>query len=279
VLGDDATGTSGADQSSYSWQLRIRDAEGRVRGAGALLDQWHVLTCAHVVGETNPDADADPAANGSARWVPLDRVQVEFHRLADAAPVDAVVDRASWAPPRPDRRGDVAVLRLTRPVPDVAPARLSRTWKEHEPVRVFGFPYLLPEHGLWVRGLTIGRGGPGDELVQIDSLPGSSRVSRGFSGAAVLREADGVALGLVVAGLGDRASKPAAATLRGAPAPVVGAASDVAEAFREVRPQPDGFEVRFGVTLDGKLGGVIANAAAGVQFQVTLRWDRPQSAP
>jgi len=80
-------------------------------------------------------------------------------------------------------------------------------------------------------------------------------------------------------GLGDQAARLALTTLRGALAPVVGAASDVAEAFRGVQPQPDEFEVAFGVTLDGKLGGVIANAAAGVHFQVTLRWERPPSAP
>ena len=96
-------------------------------------------------------------------------------------------------------------------------------------------------------------------------------------GSVVVAVGDAERAGL--AGLGDQAAKLAAATLRGALAPVVGAASDVAEAFREVQPQPDGFEVSFGVTLDGKLGGVIANTAVGVQFQVTLRWDRPQSAP
>lgn len=86
-----------------------------------------------------------------------------------------------------------------------------------------------------------------------------------------------VALGDVdrasMAGFSEQAAKLAAASLREALAPVVGAASDVAEAFRKLQPQPDGLEVKFGVTLDGKLGGVIAHATAGVQFEVTLHWN------
>jgi hypothetical protein len=36
--------------------------------------------------------------------------------------------------------------------------------------------------------------------------------------------------------------------------------------------RPEEIEICFGVTLDGKLGGVIASANAGAHLDVTLRW-------
>lgn len=79
-------------------------------------------------------------------------------------------------------------------------------------------------------------------------------------------------------GLGDRIDT-AQRTLREAIAPVTAAAAQVMDGFRKAAQRPDEIEICFGVTLDGKLGGIIASTGAGAHLDVTLRWHGPESAP
>lgn len=79
-------------------------------------------------------------------------------------------------------------------------------------------------------------------------------------------------------GLGDRV-EAAGKTLRQALAPVTAAAAQVMDGFREMAVRPGEVEISFGVTLDGKLGGVIASAEAGTHLDVTLRWRGHDTAP
>jgi hypothetical protein len=72
-------------------------------------------------------------------------------------------------------------------------------------------------------------------------------------------------------GLGDRL-EAAEKTLREALGPVTAAAEQMIGGFRAMARRPEEIEIRFGVTLDGKLGGVIASANAGAHLDVTLRW-------
>ena len=72
-------------------------------------------------------------------------------------------------------------------------------------------------------------------------------------------------------GLGDRL-ETAQKTLREALGPVTAAAEQLIDGFRTMARRPEEIEVCFGVTLDGKLGGVIASANAGAHLDVTLRW-------
>ena len=72
-------------------------------------------------------------------------------------------------------------------------------------------------------------------------------------------------------GLSDRL-EAAEKTLREALAPVTAAAAQVIDGFRAMARRPEEIEICFGVTLDGKLGGVIASANAGAHLDVTLRW-------
>jgi Trypsin-co-occurring domain 1 len=44
------------------------------------------------------------------------------------------------------------------------------------------------------------------------------------------------------------------------------------DTFRAMTRRPEEVEITFGVTFDGKLGGVIASTNAGAQLQVMLRW-------
>jgi len=71
--------------------------------------------------------------------------------------------------------------------------------------------------------------------------------------------------------VGDRL-EVAEKTLRAALAPVTAAAAQMIDGFREMARCPEDIEISFGVTLNGKLGGVIAAAQAGAHLDVTLRW-------
>jgi Trypsin-co-occurring domain 1 len=71
----------------------------------------------------------------------------------------------------------------------------------------------------------------------------------------------------------------AAITLHEALAPAMKAASEILEGFRALAQRPDEVEVKFGVGMDGKVGGVIVSAGASVQFEVTLRWKEKERAP
>ena len=75
-------------------------------------------------------------------------------------------------------------------------------------------------------------------------------------------------------GLSDRL-EVAGKTLRQALAPVTAAAAQVMDGFREMAGRPAEVEISFGVTLDGRLGGVIASTEAGARLDVTLRWREP----
>lgn len=72
-------------------------------------------------------------------------------------------------------------------------------------------------------------------------------------------------------GLGGRVES-AEKTLREALRPATAAALQVIDEFRDAVRRPDEIEIGFGVTLDGKLGGIIATAQAGTHLDVTLRW-------
>lgn len=79
-------------------------------------------------------------------------------------------------------------------------------------------------------------------------------------------------------GLGDRL-EAASKTLRQALTPVTAAATQMMDGFRAMPERPAEVEISFGVTLDGKLGGVIAAAEAGAHLEVTLRWRAPGAGP
>jgi hypothetical protein len=79
-------------------------------------------------------------------------------------------------------------------------------------------------------------------------------------------------------GLSDRL-EAAEKTLREALAPVTAAASQMIDGFRTMTQRPDEVDVSFGVTLDGKLGGVIASAKAAAHLEVTLHWRGPGATP
>ncbi|MFD7734048.1 trypsin-like serine peptidase, partial [Kitasatospora phosalacinea] len=159
------------------WLARIEDVQGRVHGAGTMLDGEYVLTCAHVVEE------AVDAGRGAGREV---RVRIAGHP-DDAHP--ATVVESCWQPPLPDQRGDVAVLALRSAVPGAPRARIRRTWQHDEIVRIFGFP-AGTDNGQTVSAKMTSYDFSG-ERVQLDAVT-EQRVDRGFSGAAALAPNGGI---------------------------------------------------------------------------------------
>ncbi|MEE1828545.1 serine protease [Streptomyces sp. BE20] len=163
------------------WLARIEDTQGRVHGAGTMLDGEYVLTCAHVVEEA---IDAGREADREVR------VRIAG-RPDDAYP--ATVVESCWQPPLPGQRGDVAILALRSVVPGAPRARIRRTWQHDEIVRIFGFP-AGTDNGQLVNARIASYDFTG-ERVQLDAVL-EQRVDRGFSGAAALA-ADGEILGVI----------------------------------------------------------------------------------
>jgi hypothetical protein len=86
------------------WRVRLGDDRGRIHDAGLMLDDRHLLTCAHVV------------ENCGGRHA---RVEVGFVGLAGAPSGWAGVVADGWVPPTDDGRGDIALLRLEEPATGV----------------------------------------------------------------------------------------------------------------------------------------------------------------
>lgn len=157
------------------WLVRIDDVEGRVRGGGTLLDEEHVLTCAHML---DPDAGAVVRVRGG-----------------DGGIKAAVRD---LAPPSDEgHRGDVAVLRLAAPVAGAPRARLRRKWTVDEVVRGFGFREGAEAGGLTAFGRLSGYDLFGERVEIIPRDAKGPVIERGFSGAAALNAA-GEVCGVVV---------------------------------------------------------------------------------
>ncbi|RLV04545.1 hypothetical protein CTZ27_11560 [Streptomyces griseocarneus] len=185
--------------------LRIRDARGDAVGLGFLVAADRALTCAHVVSaalglpeSAQPDASARitvdlPLLSDSARDGQRDGQE-------DGHTAEAQVEH--WVPAQPSGTGDVAVLRLSAPLPDARPVRLVEAqdvWGH--PVRAFGFPAGRPG-GVWHSGVLRARQANG--WVQADLAAHGYRISRGFSGGPVWDEKLAGVIGMVtVAEAGD----------------------------------------------------------------------------
>jgi len=173
----------GFERERRRWRVRLRDDLGRILGAGTMLDEQHLLTCAHVV------------ENGGG---PRTRVAVDFVGLPDAPSGTAHVVDGGWIPPADDERGDIALLRLDRPQRSVFGAPLHRMpLGDHQLVRAYGFPHGA-DSGMWTLARLVGEGGPGSEWVQLHRTVEAEPIGQGYSGTAVLDDATGYVVGMVV---------------------------------------------------------------------------------
>jgi hypothetical protein len=150
---------------------RIRTADNRVVGAGFLVGQRQVLTCAHVIDDAMGRPRNTPA-------MPQAEVHLDFPLVAPNQRLTARV--VSW---QPGDSGDVAGLELTDDPPaGASPVRLVKAddpWGHT--LRVFGFSQGY-DIGVWRRGELLGRNAAG--WIQIESLKETGYfVQPGFSGA------------------------------------------------------------------------------------------------
>jgi len=158
-----------------AWLARVwagGESRSQIIGTAFLIDDGHLLTCAHVV--------EDAGAKG-----PGERVFIDFPLVPDSACWASVLDDG-WSPtPRSDEQasvGDFAVLELLKPLAAVEPLPLRRrdSYKGLS-FSAYGFPPSQPEsdaaHGRL--GLRVGI-----QWVRVEA-DSSAIVEPGFSGAAV----------------------------------------------------------------------------------------------
>ncbi|MGW7053860.1 trypsin-like peptidase domain-containing protein [Streptomyces sp. NPDC054887] len=178
------------DQETWRVRLRLPGPRGAVLGAGVLLGDGLVLTCAHVIKIAGTN-EHQPA------------VTVEFPGSGGGAPAGlrAHVVPDHWVPRAADHSGDLALLQLSGPPPVTTHATLRRLptiWNRR--VHFAGYPSRL-SGGKWAEALIKGPGGPGDEWVQIDPVTEADTVMRRFSGAGVVDNTTGHVIGIVVSKL------------------------------------------------------------------------------
>jgi len=170
--------------------VRIRTKAGGVAGAGFLVGERHILTCAHVIAQALglPDDALD---------LPSSTVRLDFSQLAPHTQLTAEV--VFWYPVQDDGRGDIAGLKLLDEPPvgaeavHFAPAR--QVW-EHS-YRALGFPNGYDD-GVWATGRILGRLGANWIHIEDTKIPGFA-VMAGFSGAPVWDEQLQGVVGMIVA--------------------------------------------------------------------------------
>ncbi|WP_330337130.1 trypsin-like peptidase domain-containing protein [Streptomyces sp. NBC_00557] len=163
-----------------SWIARIEAPDGRVLGAGVLLAPDQVLTAGHVV---RPGLD----------------YVVRLVGVPELAAVSGTVGEDEHVPPHEDRwgdlSGDLALLRLTEPLPAQHTTRLHRLATPHGPVSMYGFP-AGHEGGRW-HGATLVAARGRDSQVQLRPVEGELAVP-GFSGGGVVDHGINQVIGIVL---------------------------------------------------------------------------------
>lgn len=168
--------------SSASWHARINC--GRDTGAGFLVTERHVLTCAHVVAHSDTAPVAVSFAHGGEGEVPA---RVIAHGGWDGRDTDP---------------GDLAVLELDRPV-SLKPAEFATPSDAYgDPPRrllAYGFPKRYDEGTLAEYRATADQLIAG-EWVQLEAWAAHGQpLAPGFSGAAVTLADTGRVVGMVSA--------------------------------------------------------------------------------
>jgi hypothetical protein len=171
--------------------VRIYSNSSQVVGAGFLVSQKYILTCAHVVAD----------ALGLSRSIvemPDVEISIDFPMLAAKKLFKAKV--VFWRPVNPSEFAeDIAGLELENSPPEAAqPARLitSEDFWGH-PFQVLGFP-AKQSNGVWASGEL--RAGISNGWVQLEDVKQAGyRLEPGFSGAPIWDEKLEGVVGMAVA--------------------------------------------------------------------------------
>ena len=179
--GTSSDGVPGTDLSAAVAQ--ILSGDGKVVGAGFLIGDRALVTCAHVV----------EAAGGR----PGARIQLVFPHVPGAPLIEGDVDAALWRPPQEE---DVAILRLDQTPQGVPmPGLGSAAGCQGHRVRSFGFPRQAPgggHSGYAVAGHLLPESAGSGRLLQ---LADANDLTTGFSGAPVMDEVRNRVIGMVTA--------------------------------------------------------------------------------
>lgn len=176
----------------YRRLVRFRGPDGRPVGAGCLVNDVLIFTCAHVIDS------ALGRAKGSSETPSVD-IALDLPGLASASSVAACIIPEAWRPTN-NGLGDFAALRLRVPLEiSVEVPRLSLRFHARHRFRCYGFPSGHNDPVI-ATGIIEGAMGPRFSWVQLisDGVTGY-RVQRGFSGAPVWDDDKKAVVGLVVA--------------------------------------------------------------------------------
>ncbi len=181
--------------------VRIHTKAGGVIGAGFLVGERHILTCAHVI------AQALGLAN-DAKDLPSSTVSLDFPQLARHTLLSAKV--IFWDPVQEDGQGDIAGLELLDEPPIGAEAvhyfaPAKQVW-DH-PFRALGFPSGYDD-GVWATGRLLGRLGTNWIQLEDVKVPGFAVIA-GFSGTPVWDTQSQGVVGMIVASSQQAAAKAA----------------------------------------------------------------------
>jgi Trypsin-like peptidase domain len=157
---------------------RIYHANGAVVGAGFLVLDRYLLTCAHVVA-------AALSIPGNTQEKPTDLIELDFPLIASGQKVKSRV--VFWQPVNPSQSvEDIAGLKLEGDLPiGIQPCIYLIATEDYwqHPIRIFGFPQGH-DLGIWATGTLRDR--RANNWVQIDALAAQDRaVEKGFSGAPI----------------------------------------------------------------------------------------------
>ena len=170
--------------------VRIYHANGAVVGAGFLVSDRYLLTCAHVVA-------AALSIPQNTQEMPTGSIELDFPLMAGGQKVKAKV--VFWLPVNSSLSGeDIAGLEIEGSLPaNIEPIRLQTTedHRNHN-IEILGFPKER-DCGIWATGTLRDRIGNG--RIQIDAMLNDRPVEAGFSGTPVWDESLKGVVGMVVA--------------------------------------------------------------------------------
>lgn len=175
--------------------VRIRREENGSKitiGAGFLIDENHILTCAHVVSKALGIKDKSK---------PEGEINLDFPYVKGKS--DSKAHIISWLPPKIHPSGgetdDIAILQLSTPKPEGAkPVNSILVHGEYkdDDFRAYGYPSFSPG-GAWVYGTV--RDSLPSGRIQIENLNVSEiAVQAGFSGTPVWDDDKNGIIGMVV---------------------------------------------------------------------------------
>jgi hypothetical protein len=170
---------------------RIYNTNGKVVGAGFLVSQQHLVTCAHVV-------TASLGIVTNTQDSPDGIIEVDFPLIAPGQKVKAKV--VFWQPVNPGQsKEDIAGLQIEETLPiGVSPVQLVTTsnYWQHK-FRIFGFPQGH-DTGVWADGEL--RDLQATHWIQMEAIkvPGY-QIEPGFSGSPIWDESLQGVVGMAVA--------------------------------------------------------------------------------